>query len=182
MKAKWRTLWALKTILIKSMALWHWSHCKFSRPNDNFLRLVHLGKFKCATNPLHSENAKRSPSFSKERGIIYWIYLLSWFGRSSVKNFAGVFIKFNLFRERVARRFDNLLHFFYPKLGLKLLCCSLVISCCWGPISPESQAVCRLFAVQVLRSIIFKHVLLCSPGPFRRLPKVSCSVHQQMRP
>ena len=120
MKAKWRTLWALKTILIKSMALWHWSHCKFSRPNDNFLRLVHLRKFKCATNPLHSENAKRSPSFSRERGIIYLIYLLSWFGRSSVKNFAGVFIKFNLFRERVARRFDNLLHFFLSQAMIKI--------------------------------------------------------------
>ena len=50
-----------------------------------FLPLVHLGKFKCARNPLDNENAERSPSFSRERELIYLIFLLSWFGRSPLK-------------------------------------------------------------------------------------------------
>ena len=49
--------------------------CKFSM--IIFLRPAHLEKFKCARNPLYNENAERSPSFTRERELIYLIFLLS---------------------------------------------------------------------------------------------------------
>ena len=79
-----------------------------------FLHLLHLKKFKCARNPLDNENAERSPSFSRERELILFDIFVKLIWSFSAKDFAEVFIKLNIFQERVARRLDNLLHFFYP--------------------------------------------------------------------
>ena len=117
-----------------------------------------------------TKTAEEPRSFLREREHICLICVLkfiwSFLRLKFLENFLQIQYISGESREKVWQTLE-----LYPKLWL-------VICCCWDLMSLESQSVCSLFARAWLRSIIFKHVLLCSLEPFKSLPKVSCSVHQ----